>query len=714
METDGIHLLPPREWSAGCLLRRSAWRAAAHHGEPAYRTLSTPGAVSLRDGDPGWSFHTGVDGGDYGYQFWMIANGWVAGHAKESQPRCMAFWSASRAITGFARSPFKPGLFSAEHPVQQGNDLEWLDLPDHHVALLRVPEEKGVRFALAVSHTDHADAVRLARLALRVDPFSVSAKEYAARQRYWTRNASAGPLLKKAHTWALETVVGALRPAEGALPHTWSESETQPGTFDINRVLPLCMAWGVIDPAVAEDIVRTALSRQQPNGFIPAWARTDGQQAKTEMAWPSLASAVQVVLEHGGEPDFATYALPRLIKFIDHALRRFARQGHFAWTGKAEAFVPDVFEADTSTVDCAAMLLTEIDTVRKLAAKYPVRGVDLEFIEAERETVFHHLTSRLWDSEEGAFRDRVLSGPFVSRKTIGRFLALGVADIPAPKRSATARRLGRDKDWRNDLGLAQWEPESSKADPPPVSALAQAYLLRATQLGDPQGKAIWYAEALKGCLLRQFKTDGRIASESAPSSVDAALLWVTATHPHLQDGSGTLRKNPGRLTLWLDRHRTPVLLITSALVLITLLSIVLTYMFRTNPTGTDIEVLSSIAERHYHDGRYEEAIAIYQDLSRHLPGNVTLHQRLANALYRAGRLEEAETHYRRALAVDYPPPAVLRNLAITLFYLERYEESAEFLEELIERYGTRYVRLAEDAQVLLDIIETRQQEAQQQ
>lgn len=706
---------PSTGWVPGRVLRKSCLLGAST-GEPeaVFRALSQTGSIAPDRDHAAWSFVSGMELHDYAFRIWQLSNGWVVVPPRSTVPRFSLFFAGARTLLGHAEAPFAPALFSAEQTVHDTGDMQWLDTGTDHVALLFQKTESGRRFSLALSLNNHAEAVRMARSALRMDPLILQTEEFEARMPFWEKRVG-GEAYRRVRAWALETLIGALRPPEGHLAHRWSESSVQPGGFDLNDLLPLTMSWIRIDPAVAEDLVRCALTAQTANGFIPAMISPDPSMRTGSMMWPVPARCTREILRATGDEGFAAYAIPRLIRFLKQALEHFRMPDRCAWTCEEEAFIPEVFSGGMACVDCSSLLLWEIDALLDLVAQYGAYDEEVDSLDAERATLRHFLTERLWDPEDAVFRDQLGNGQRAKRKTLSRFLPIGADDMPQSIRAAALNKLGKERDWRGDDGLLLWEEWPRDETPPVASARHQAFVLHALLSAGAETKTEWFMDAMEGITLRTFKSfqlvpdDMRTVIPGVPSVHGAALVAALDT-PTLGPSAGISPKPVSRFLLWLDQHRLAVFLPTLTLILAVLLSVVLTYLFRTDPTGTDMELLSSIADRHYRDGRYEEAIRLYTDLTMHLPGNRNVHWRLANALFRAGQYPEAETHYRLAMDEEYPEPTILRNLGLSLFHQGRYVEARAEIERLIEMHGERFPRLISDAYILLNLIETREQQ----
>jgi tetratricopeptide (TPR) repeat protein len=86
---------------------------------------------------------------------------------------------------------------------------------------------------------------------------------------------------------------------------------------------------------------------------------------------------------------------------------------------------------------------------------------------------------------------------------------------------------------------------------------------------------------------------------------------------------------------------------------------------------------------------WASALALWSDASRKSPGKPRIWVNLGTAYHFAGRFEEAVVAYDRALALGFDPTVplelVVRNTALALVRLRRYEEARERLVRYLER-----------------------------
>ena len=671
---------------------------------------------------PGWSFQVGLDEDNAPTaRVWLLANGLIVTPPQSDDIRLYGFFTEPDLLVGYARAPFKPVLFSAEHTVHREGELHSLEAGNKHAALISREDGNGVRFALSVSDESHDNAVARSQAALdNTDLQAVFEREVNARTEFWAAGRLQSDEAKHLRAHALETLIAGLRLPEGPFDHHWIAAAADPQTFSLNELAPLVWAWTEVDPRIAESLLRTALSQQQHNGFIPAWVRLDGQKSDDEFVWPALITATYHLLHAAPNEPFSAYAFPRLSRYLLHGLDRFSVDGQYAWTNPDEAFIPELCDEGLCTVDLAALLCNECEQLLAWEAEIELSEVSTHRIREQRRQLIRHVTEYLWNPATNAFTDRFTDGQHIRRSTISTYFPLMFPDLPASMRKATLDRVGPKSTEQGLATLSSWDYWDGDPEAPPIRPLHLFFVLNALILGGETKKALWFSDYVNGKLAEKLEAeqdlsadlrvsiDKRDTTPRPPATVTAALAIATDRAPKVDETQQEEGTPPSPIMLWLDRYRVAALSSITAAALIVLLAIVITYLLKPDPTGVDMEELSSVAERYYEDGRYEEAIDIYMDLAEYLPHNPALHLRLGNALHRAERWEKAEFHYRKALDVSAPSPLALRNLAVTLHKAGNNEEAIHYFERLIDEYGEFYPELAAEAQVALDILQPNQ------
>lgn len=79
----------------------------------------------------------------------------------------------------------------------------------------------------------------------------------------------------------------------------------------------------------------------------------------------------------------------------------------------------------------------------------------------------------------------------------------------------------------------------------------------------------------------------------------------------------------------------------------------ITILFLVTPTGADeVYAANKRANRLYEQGKYEEALELYEEILLESPGDGKVAMNKGSSLYRIGDFEEAEQAYRGALSVE--------------------------------------------------------------
>ncbi len=93
---------------------------------------------------------------------------------------------------------------------------------------------------------------------------------------------------------------------------------------------------------------------------------------------------------------------------------------------------------------------------------------------------------------------------------------------------------------------------------------------------------------------------------------------------------------------------------------------------------------TSVADRLYAAGQFEQAAGIYRQLVQAAPGDLNLLIRLGTAEYQLGAFVKAESHFRKAVSIPPEIPQAQIGLGTTLIALNRSREAIPFLEKAVK------------------------------
>jgi len=694
-------------WAKGRRMRPAAWRAPGAGLDFAFQTLTSPGDLAPAVEPFPWSLHSGLDSASCRPDAVRVFGNGMIYQPDPGPPVFFYFITAPGILIGQSQHPVPPSLFSAEYDVRVSDHLQWIEGQEESIVLLRSPDDGS--FALARTTGHHADAVHLAQSALATPPAERLPAEWLARRPFWIE-------MENSHcpeavlSYGYEWLTSHLRGPEGVFSARWSEaSNSPPGIFSLNQLFSLTTAWSMVDQAVAEDLVRCALDAAQHAGRLPAWMRPDGH-ASDHNAWPLLAQCARKVIENGAQPDFLATAMPRLQAYVDAALTWFNADDFPVWRHPEEAFLPDTFDENLATVDLAVFLIMELDALLHLSARYSDASVDTERYREIKDHLAKQLIELHWDPVTRCFHDRYVGKEQIKRTTIGSYWPLMLPDLPAEIRTGLLSNLTQRKEWKKGHGLPAWEYWESDPVHPPILTVHQHFLIHALRVNKEDGLAETFSKTLRTYVARLTRErdslpdhldEGEPASPERPSLSGAALILVLEADVTALERAVT-KASP--LLQWMDRHRLPLIIGISTTLSTLMLVVVLAFLFKRAPTVSGIGTMTSLAQRHYEDGRYEEAARLYRELIASPHVTFFAYHRLGNTLFRQGDYAGAEEQYRKAIELNEDSPASLRNLAVSLHRQGRDMEAIAVFNEVVSTYEGRYPVLVDQARVAINLL----------
>jgi len=686
---------------------------AAARGEPSsarLRTMNRPGSVGPDAQPPGWSFHLEWPEERGPVTPELFACGYRLRFARAPESACAVFLAEPGLLCGHLGARVAPALFCAETDIQTAGPMTWIEREHQHVVLVQEAAGDGLRFCLAVeTRAGHAEAAERARRGLERKFEDQFQAELAQRP---TRGAPTEPRALDpavAHL-AIETLFARLRPPQGLLPFRWVEQDPSgPARFSLRHLYPLVFAWTPIDPAVALDLVKCALSCQQPDGRIPSEVSPDYAGEQSPAALPLIAQAARQAWSAHRDPGFPDFAAPRLRRYLRWACRRYdpEQTGLPCWPSADEALIPEAHDAGLASPDLAAFLLCEIDAYLQLARACVTTAGDEATWQAEIQRLKDALHQTLWDERRSVFTSRYVRGAVIERLTLSSLLPLPAPGLRADQRQAILQGLRDSAGFRGPAGAPAWERWEGDAEPPPTHALHQILLLEALRRGNAPDEARALSHTLCRTLAGLDFDGGSLPDRlDAPPQKPGIIGTAAAALAVILDSPVAVEPAaPASPALaWMERHRASLLAGVVGLLVLGLATVAVAFLSKTAPPQATLSAWTGLATRYHQEGRYDEAQELYEKIlasGRNLPLVELL---LANTLLRKGELEEAEERYRKLVAAPDPHPVACLNLAVTLYLRGQTNEAFLTFREFADKYGELQPQLAFRARTAMQLL----------
>ncbi|MBP7829718.1 MAG: tetratricopeptide repeat protein [Kiritimatiellae bacterium] len=688
---------------------------AAARGErpgPRFHAMNQPGSVGPDSEPPGWSLHLECPEEIGPASSVLYACGFLLRFARDPAAAAAVYVAEPGLLCGRLGPRLAPTLFCAASEIRTAGPMTWLEANGQHVALIQEPAGPGTRFCLAVeTQAGHAEAAERARRGLELKFEDLFAAERASRAPFWADRNPRGLDPAIGHV-AVEFLFARLRPPQGALPFRWmAQDPAGPPQFSLRHLYPMVLAWSAVDPAVAEDLVKCALSCQQPDGRIPAWVSPESSGENAPAALPLVAQAAEQAWRARREPGFPDFAAPRLRRYLRWACRHYdpAQTGPPCWQSADEALVPDTFDAGLASPDLAAFLLCEIEAYLHLARACVTTAGDEATWQAEIQRLKDALQNTLWDERRGVFTSRYIKGAVIERPTLSALLPIRVPGLRAEQRLAILQALRDPAAFGGPAGAPAWAHWEGDPEPPPVQALYQVLLLEALRRAGAEDERRALARTLSATVADLYGESGRLPDrldepDGAPrhATPAAVALAVLLSAPRAEESAAAQPVSP--FVALLDRYRSVILSGAVGLLALGLTTVAVLFLSKTAPPEGTLSAWTGLATRYHQEGRYDEAQELYEKIlasGRRLP---TVELLLANTLLKRGELEEAENRYRRLVAAPDAHPIASLNFAVALYLRGHTNEAFLAFQAFAEKYDERHPQLVSRARAAMQLL----------
>lgn len=563
--------------------------------------------------------------------------------------------------------------------VTRNGHLQEVETDDGAVCIAQATEGRGLsRVVLAYRM---ADPLIVRSLAERDWP-SAAVSWKASHQRlepFWSAQSPLRPAHNQALAGAVDDLSASLRSPSGMIPFTWSFGPTDGGPGQpTDDLYSLVRAWSYLEPAIATDLVKSALSAQSDDGAIPRVVRPDGFHDERWAPLPLLARSAWLAWQAAPDQSFHDFVMPRLQHYLTWAITYFDPEwrGLPIWRDAREAWTPETYNPLVASADLPSMLASELDAFRDLARAVPYGPPPDDELLRYRGSLGRTLAGFFWNPESTMFQDRFPAGQHVLRFTLSAALPMLDTTLGRDALLPVADRLAWGGSLRDPRGAREWSAWPDDPEAPPVRESHQLLILDALEGAGARD----VATGLRQDLAMRHAAEAPRRLELA----EAALRVITLGKPVL---SGQPFAMTSPVLTWLDRHRMAVMSLTVSLVVGLLGLVVISFMFKRTVTTQTAGTALGLARRLYQEQQYDQAYQLLNEVlasGRTFPG---LQLNLGNAAFRLGRWEEAEAAYRTELKTN--PNAVMAqlNLALTLLHQQRKQEACEQYQSVTNRYA---------------------------
>ncbi len=476
---------PAHPWFAGWSVEpRGCGSAFRQSGAGQFfKTLETVGKIAPNVEIPDWTLQIPVPPNS---RINMLFNGFCAYYDRKKARLATEVLTPEPGVLWGRFDGVSSPVLASDLASTEFDGGQWLE-GDDGAALLML---RGDSFCLVSKLRLRVEAERLAESYLNKNLEEVLADEFGRRE-------GAHSLFEEmAHHDALavisaESMMKALRPAEGDIPLAWCQSTASDvPRMDVNELHPQALAWRLMDPEVAEELLMCALKIQTNAGAIPVHYSPRGTSSIMEAPKPLLAKTTETVWSERKNDAFLLAALPLLRRHIQWLLHHFdpKRRGLHVWKNQGEPIVPQIFETDLATVDLSVLLITEIDALNRMRASSSLYANDPDHFETERAALERNLLEVFWNEEERSFCNAILRDKTSTLKGFASFTPLLWNKLPHDKRETILERVHESGELPGGLSVLSWRKSAMDDDTFPL--IQQLFVFQALQISDPHGQLL--------------------------------------------------------------------------------------------------------------------------------------------------------------------------------------------------------------------------------
>lgn len=699
-----INALPASSWDSNWELRPTAWSSSfAGNAYDGFRTLGEPGHITAHDPAAAWSLHLG-DNRATSATSRLFCNGLHLSFTLKPRPiEAFAFATGPRTLRGFCSDPLRPVLFSPEEALSEKDGCVEASAGGVPALLLLAPANGGVDFCLTWGHATPAQREAKAREGLAIDIHDELKRQVSLR-RALAEPPFAGSSGAARAARACERLARRLRPPADPFPARWSSTDVSgQEVFDINTLLPLVHAWSLIDIAVAEELVHSALSARLDSGLIPA------RSGDRYTAFPLIAQAARIVAQSAPDGAFASKVAPIIEVYLKNACAHYGLDAEPVplFPTQAESLLPEAFEQGLASVGLCAWLLAEIAAYDDLAAGLRPPAKPSPALSVYRQKLRNALINFFWDRASRRFADRLLDGTSVARQTAGLLMPLLLPDLDRRYRESTVLLFDQFLGY-GCAAIPAWAPWNDDPRAPPVRAIDQYFALEGLRRNRYSKRLKAFVDTLRDGILSQqtvHRAGSPAASQNAAAdeaAVTAALeLIIYALAPGTPDTAATVSPLLQRL----DRHRYTVTAGVLAGCILIISAVVLGYSSKRRPPASTMEGIYGLARQYYEAGEYEDTAALCAELLDVAPGYKAPRLLLAHTRFRQGDYAQAETLYRDFVEHGPDKPRARLNLALTLYRQGHVEQSRTVYSNFINENASQHPALVIRARTALALLD---------
>ena len=474
---------------------------------------------------------------------------------------------------------------------------------------------------------------------------------------------------------SVESMMKALRPAEGRIPLRWSQTAATDDhpVFNINELFPLALAWSRVDIAIAEDLVLCALRIQTNAGAIPVRFSPHTTYSVMEAPKPLIIKTAEIVWEVRKDPAYLETILPQLRRHMQWLLHHFdpKRRNVYCWKNSNEPIAVEAYASDMATVDLAVLLLTEIEALNRMTSRSSRFPSDALFID-EQTAIEQSIADHFWNDTDSAFTNAYIRGSLVPLSGFPAFSPLLWRDLPNDQKLAILETAHESENLPGQLNVLSWRQSSMNDHAHPL--LLQFLVFTALRIADPHGSLLrdFSRLTLQGFLEWHTLSLEKDHSVHLPPTAAAFIVNIQSMHHYRYQSKGSATGPLATLLRKANADRTDLWVIIATLLLIFGAHLIFDVMKAPPP----LSFLETQMNSAYADKDGDVALKNCNTIIEYYPERAARARLLAaNILIIHHHFEEAEA-FLKEVRKEYPDaPGAMISLGLVLQLQGHYEEA---------------------------------------